>query len=321
MPKHDPPAPRTLAEIEAALRTMSGYLDDDNRYEPSFWNTLARSGAQPKSIQAPQDFTGGDAIAIACTQLDMPARQQQRLVDAWCEFIPTLQGVRRLWFTSRTSQAMFEAACRLPTLESLWVKWSGIRDLAPLAQLPRLQHLHLGQSGAVESLAPLAGLQGLRWLQVEGTTKAPTIEPLGALTQLEGLGFVGSDGKAITLPNLAPLSALTALTWLHLGALRVADGSLRPLAALQGLRWLGLPNWFAMPEYAWLAARLPGTRCDLLQPFMRFHASVFRCPACKTHGRVMTCGKGSKLLCPNCDTSRLARTVFDFEKARAAAGA
>jgi len=312
---------RTLAEIEADLRDTSGFLaDGEDSYVPSFWNGLFRSGQEPKSIRTPQEFTGGESVAIACTQLDMPPRQQQRLVDEWCEAIPRLEGVRRLWFNSRTSQAMFEAACRLPTLESLSIKWSGIRDRGALAHLPRLRHLHVGQSGAVESLEPLGGLHGLRWLQVEGTTKAPSIEPLGRLTQLEGLGLVGSDGKAMTVPSFEPLSALTALTWFHLGAMRAADGSLRPLAALRNLQWLGLPNWFAMPEYAWLATRLPGTRCDQLQPFMRFHPSVFRCPTCKTRGRVMTCGKGSKLLCPHCDTRKLAQHVFAFEQA-ASAGA
>ncbi len=99
----------------------------------------------------------------------------------------------------------------------------------------------------------------------------------------------------------------------------MVEGSLRPLAALRKLRWLGLPNGFATPAYAWLATRLLATRSDQLQPFMRFHPSVFRCPGGRTHGRVMTCGKGSKLPSPHCDTRKLARRVFDFEQAAAAA--
>ncbi|MGI8924422.1 MAG: hypothetical protein ACR2HJ_10360, partial [Fimbriimonadales bacterium] len=63
-------------------------------------------------------------------------RKQRRLVREWCQFLPRADSLKGLFFTSRTSQGMFEAACLIPRLEKLSVKWSSIKDLSPIP-LPR----------------------------------------------------------------------------------------------------------------------------------------------------------------------------------------
>jgi hypothetical protein len=312
----DPLVPRSLAQIELALSTLNGCLTDtETRYVDSYWNTLSRTGVEPRSIRTPQEYTGSETLSIVCTQLDMPAKQQRQLVQAWCKALPTFTNVRTLWFHSRVSQALFDAATQLPHLNGLWIKWSGIRSLENIQHLTSLQYLHIGQSGSIESITPLGSLTQLVWLQMSGIAKSPSLDTLSLLKTLKGLGFTGGDGKPIVMPSLAPLSDLKTLEWLHLGALRVADGSLHPLGALKRLRWLGLPNYFAMREYAWLSTRLPTTACDWLAPFCRYHRSVSPCPKCKANCRVMTTGKGSKMLCPSCDTAQLAKYVLAFESA------
>lgn len=219
----------------------SGCLEDgESSYEPTPWDLLRRSRQEPRSIRAPEEWTGGEFLAIACTQTELPARQQRALVQAWCEALPTLNGVRWLWFNSRVPQELFDAACRLPALEGQWLKWNGMQDMAAAEGHATLSHLHLGESA-----------------------------------------------------RLAPLAALT------------------------GLRWLGLPNRFEMAEYAQLSRHLTATRGAWLAPVERFHRSVFPCPKCKANCRVMTTGRGSKLLCPDCDAAALAKKVAAWTQAAA----
>ena len=288
---------------------------------PSYWGEWVKSGREPRTVRHPADYTGGDTLSIVCTQLDLPAKAQRQLVHDWCEALPRLTGLRTLWFHSRVPQDLFDAACAVPGLEGLWIKWSGVRSLDAVSAARSLRYLHIGQSGGIESTAPLSALDTLAWLQIGGTAKCPTLDFVAPLTQLRGFGFVGGDGKPLLVPTLEPLAAHTRLEWLHLGAIKVSDGSLSPLGDLQGLRWLGLPNHFALQEFAWLSTRLAHTACDWLAPFACFHRSVFPCPACRTRCRVMTTGKGSKLLCPACDNARLARQVQAFEAAAHTAAA
>lgn len=286
--------------------------------EASVWIRRARDGLEPRAIRSPGQWAGGDALAIACTQTELPAREQQALVRAWCEVLPTLTGLRRLWFTSRVPQELFDAACRIPGLQGLWLKWNGLQSIDAAAGHAALAELHLGSSASLTSLEPLRQLPALRWFQVDGTRKVATLEPLRGLDRLEGLGFTGGDGKGLEVPSFEPLAGLTGLRWLHLGAVRPADGSLRPLGGLTGLRWLGLPNRFEMAEYAWLSRRLVDTQGDWLAPYTRFHRSVFPCFRCKANCRVVTTGRGSRLLCPDCDAAALAKKVAAWEQAAAA---
>lgn len=297
----------------------SGCLPEgQSSYEPSVWNRLAQGGRQPRSIRSPDQWAGGETLSVACTQTELPAREQRALVQAWCEVLPTLTGLKTLWFTSRVPQDLFDAACRIPGLEGLWLKWNGLRSIAAAEGHATLKQLHLGESASLESLDAPHRMPALRWFQVDGVRKLATLEPLRGLEGLEGLGFTGGDGKGLEVPSFEPLSALTGLRWLHLGAVRPADGSLRPLGGLTGLRWLGLPNRFETVEYAWLSRRLTATKCDWLAPYARFHRSVFPCTQCKANCRVMTAGRRSKLLCPACDAAALGRHVAAWEQAVAA---
>ncbi|MBT9487015.1 MAG: leucine-rich repeat domain-containing protein [Rubrivivax sp.] len=293
--------------------------DGETSTLPSFWGTLARAGTEPRTIRHPQQFEGGEHLSIACTQTDLPATAQKALVAQWCAVLPSLRGVRVLWLQSKVPQALFDAACQLPGLQSLYLKWNGLQQLDALGQCPTLRHLHLGASGGIVSVAPLQTLPALAWFQIANAHKIGRLDDLAGLQQLEGLAFTGGDSQPATVPSLAPLAGLQRLRWLQLGALRVGDGSLRPLGSLAGLQWLGLPNHFEQAEFAWLSTRLTQTRCDWLAPFARFHRSVFPCPVCRRAGRdfcrVMTSGRGSKLLCPHCDAAALARQVAAFEHA------
>lgn len=50
---------------------------------------------------------------------------------------------------------------------------------------------------------------------------------------------------------------------MRLANLKVEDDTLKPLADLKSLEELWLSNQFETKEYAWLATRLPDTKCDM----------------------------------------------------------
>lgn len=301
----------TLAE----LRTETGWLaEDESAYVPHCWNL--HKDDKPHDLQSPDEYDGGTDLAIQCTQLDMPASQQRKLVEQWVQVLPTLQGVRRLWFNSRVSQPLFDAACRIEGLTDLWIKWSGITSLDALAALGNLQRFHLGDSARVQTLQPLAALPHLQWLWLDGMSKIPDLQPLATITGLQGLFVAGIDSKQLVVPTLAPLAALQQLRWLQLGALRPADNSLEPLARLHALGYLGLPNFFSVEQFAQLAARLPHTQGSWLAPYARQHRANFRCPKCQQRGQVFTAGKPMRRLCPACDAQALAEHMLRYRAAR-----
>ncbi len=308
----------TLTQLEAELATLDGAAPDgEARFIPGFWSARGRADFPPPAVSDPAAWDGSAHLHVRLVPAGATAREQKQLLARWIEALPTLRGVTMLWIGGTVPQALFDAACALPGLVGMHLVTNRVRDLSALRDATSLRYLDLGASSYVESLEPLRALTALEWLQVESPVKAFDVAPLGDLRALRGLGFVGAEAKKWTVPSLSPLAELTGLHWLHLGGVHVADGSIRPLGALRALEWLGLANVFAMEEFAWLSTRLPTTHCDWLQPYCRFHRSVFPCAKCRRNARVMTSGKGARLLCPSCDTRALARHVHAFRQAEA----
>lgn len=306
-----------ISAVLDELKSETGYLaEGESTYQPSYWNEIHQQGLVPNAIKIPSDYDGGAALSIWCTQLDMPASKQKKLVAEWVEALPQMHTVKSLWFNSRMPQDLFDAACTLTALENLDIGSSGIRSLESIINLKNLRNFRLGQSGAVESVQPIAQLPMLEWLYVEGVSKDDSLESYSRLTNLVGLGITGNESKPLTVSSLSPLANLTNLLWLHLGAIRVADGLLSPLAALHKLEYLGLPNFFATEEFSRLAAKLPNTISDRLSPYARYHRSVSPCRKCKTYGLVASNGFGGKWLCPNCNAEALAKHIVRYRMAQ-----
>lgn len=311
------------AEIDmlaASLRGVVGCDDQkDQRLALEFWARESQRAMEPKCISSPDEYDGSPYLAISCTQTDLPDREQARLVETWCHLLPTLDEVQWLWFYSRVPQCLFDAACQIPALRGLYVKWSGIENLEPLTQCTNLTHLKLGSSPGIRSLDPLGCLTWLKWLQVDNVRAAKTVEPLQSLKRLEGLGFTGGEFKNYTIHSFEPLGCMTNLRWLHLGSVHTEDQSLKTFANLKNLEFLGLGNFFPLEEFAWLSLRLSPSVCEWLQPYVKAHSSVFPCPRCKANWKVLASGKRGRLLCPTCDSVKLARHVMRFNAAREAA--
>lgn len=93
-----------------------------------FWYHRLDDHHPPPVVRWPEELGLSDRAAISCTQTDLSTSQQKALVRKWCELLPKLSGLRLLWLTSRVPQRLFDAACEMPDLEGLYIKWSGIKS-------------------------------------------------------------------------------------------------------------------------------------------------------------------------------------------------
>jgi hypothetical protein len=107
----------------------------------------------------------------------------------------------------------------------------------------------------------------------------------------------------MTVESLSALSTLTALKFLHLTNLKPLDNSLEPLRGLSALEELECANFYAMEEFAHLAAALRHTRCAGFAPFVPLPAVA--CKKCGQNQLVLLTGKGASTLCLACDQLRV----------------
>lgn len=198
-----------------------------------FWHLDRERNFPPRPITNFADYTNAEWLSLAITQLDGSASVQKKVIDTWCAALPTLTNVKYLWLTTRTNQKIFDAVCRMPNLEGLWVKWgAGVTDISPLIQLKKLKHLHLGGFTKVDSIELLGNFTQLKTLELEQFNKITDFTVVGKLTQLQGLGLDGSIWTHQKIDTLKPLQHLKKLRYLTLTATQIQDKSFDPILEL-----------------------------------------------------------------------------------------
>ncbi len=227
----------------------------DLRY---FWYWDSKALWPPATIRTPEQFTGGERLCVACTQTDLSSSAQNRLVKQWCGVLPTLKGVKHLWLNSRAPQRLFDAACQVPELEGLWLKWSGVKSLEALTLSRSLRALHMGSSTGVRSIDVLSQMSGLRWLGLENLKLITSLDPLRNLKELVGLAVEGSMWSTQHVDSLRPIGDLVELRFLSLVNLRSRDKTLEPLFRLNKLEALQAATWWNEAELEELRRRNPG---------------------------------------------------------------
>ncbi len=206
------------------------------RFDPlvyGYWPARQLNGEIPDAIQHPDDYDGEATLNVSCTQTALTRAAQARLVAQWCERLPELP-VRTLVLSSKVPQTLFDAACAMPRLEALSIKWGSYESLAPLAAANGLRALWLGAAPALQDLSPLGRLTGLQQLYIE----APGPVDLGflqSLRQLKEFGLSAGRGRRSSTRSLEPLASLDALEMLWLVSIDVEEGGLVPLHGLPAL--------------------------------------------------------------------------------------
>ena len=222
-----------------------------------FWKWRSREQWPPESVREPQEFGTGSRLNIVCTQTELSASAQKKIVRAWCERLPTLKGVEYLWFNSRVPQELFDAACSVPGLKGLYLKWSGIKRIDAIAKAVSLRCLHIGSSAGLQSIEPLQEMTELTWLGTENLKHISSLDPLRSLTCLEGLSVEGSMWATQSVDTLEPISKLTNLKYLSITNLRSNDGTLAPLFSLRRLETFHSAKWWPEEEFEELQRRNP----------------------------------------------------------------
>lgn len=305
-------------DLQDALKAMRDEMKRRSEIvdpRQSFWYFRPTRNFPPSAVRHTDQYDGSDRIAVVCTQTDLSHSAQKKLVAEWCEFLPTLDNVEYLWFLSRTTQEMFDAACEMPRLEGLFIKWSGIQSIRKITALSGLKHLHIGSSPSLTGLCHLKKLPELESLELANIREMVSLEFAIGMKKLRDLSLEGDSNslKSITCDDLSPLSGLESLERLCLRTLRVKNESLRPLASLRNLKWLLLANKFRMEEFAALAGLLPNVDRSCVDPIFA-RASFRTCKKCGGNDMRMLTGKGKRTLCASCDASKIEAHIDQFNR-------
>lgn len=244
-----------LRALRYAVLTNTSWTGS-RRVMKYYW--ARRRGFPPESVESPHELSRPRRnLCVVCTQLNMPAGAQRKLVQAWCDVLPTLKTVEHLWFLSRVPQDLFNAACEVPRLKGLYVKWSGVKSIEAVTGARHLQAFHLGDSAQLQSIDCLSSMSRLRWLGLANIKRITRLDPIGKLHGLEGLAVDGSVWTTQRVETLAPIGQLPGLKFLSITNLRAADKTLRPLFALRKLGTFWSAQWWDPEEVDELHTRNP----------------------------------------------------------------
>ena len=272
----------------------------------------------PKSIASYGDYDGAERLQLSWDLGRVSEKEKKQVIKQWSETLPELENVRWLSLWSHVTSPLFEAACRMPNLECLRIKWSNVRDISAIGNLRHLKYLHFGSSTKIESIDPLGTLASLHLLEIENFKLIADFSSLTRLTSLESLAVTGSMWARQDIGALETFARMTWLQSLVLDTWKVK--TLRPLANLQKLKFLDFGNRLPMTEYAWLSAMLPNTECRWFKPCLDLSGIGFsKCTQCKQDAKVMLTGKGAKLLCRVCDSKQIERHEAAFNVAKSQA--
>jgi hypothetical protein len=222
-----------------------------------FWYHRPEASFPPPSVARPEDVTTMDRLAVFCTQTRLRPADQRKLVLQWCQMLPTLAEVRFLWLLSKVPQSLFDAACRMPSLKGLYIKWSGLETIDALDGAAALRYFHLGSSSRLRSIDSLARQCQLKWLGLENLKLIRDFEAVGRLVELEGLTIEGSMSTTQRVSTLTPIGKLRNLRYLSLDNVRSDDATLTPLFSLHALETFIFSPWWDEKELAELRRRNP----------------------------------------------------------------
>ncbi|GAA0787401.1 hypothetical protein [Marinobacterium sediminicola] len=316
---------REKAKAQSSKAVLQGFLDlmkhemhlrsEDVQPSHSFWYHRPTRDFPPKSIRYPSDYDGSDRLNIVCTQTELKAGEQKKLVESWCEVLPSLDKVEYVWFSSRANQELFDAVCDMKSLKGLYIKWSGIKSIDNIVRAKGLKYLHIGSSPSLAPLEPLGDLPSLEWLELENIKACSDLSFVRQLTGLKGLSIAG-DGNSIKYlkaKTLEPMTALQDLYWLSLGTFMVEEDGLLPLAKLGKLKYLSISNKYKFEEVAALAGARPDIECDLFEPVSGVY-DFFACKKCGEKKMVLPTGKGKLWMCQSCDAVKIQKHRDQFNK-------
>lgn len=139
------------------------------------------------------------------------------------------------------------------------------KDLTILETLDKTETIILNWNTKSTSLWDISKNKGLKTLEITDFSKLEEVDQLSLATQISNLTLGGGHDKPLKIKTIMPLVGLTNLKYLGLTNLKIADDTLQPIGQLKNLEILEISNQFETKKYAWLATRLPNTKCKMFQ--------------------------------------------------------
>jgi hypothetical protein len=213
----------------------------ENQIENGFWVWDKKNEFPPDSITFPTQYNGQTKLNVACTQRsNLTPTQQKNLIKEWADFLPSCKNTEFLWFTTTTSQLLFESACLLDNLVGLNIKNSNIKSLDNLSKLKHLKYLRIGDSSKIESIQALQNLTNLEVLVIENFKNISDFSSLKDLTNLKFLTIEGGMYKKQDVDNFKFLADLRNLIYLSTAMINSTSKSIDIIFNLKNLQTI---NW------------------------------------------------------------------------------
>jgi hypothetical protein len=185
------------------------------------------------------------------------------------------------------------------------------KDLTILETLNKTETIILNWNTKSTSLWDISKNKCLKTLEITDFSKLEEIDQLSLATQISDLTLGGGHDKPLKINSINPLKNLTNLNTLSLTNLKIAEDTLQPLGHLKSLETLFLSNQFETREYAWLATRLPKTKCKM---FQATNSCNIVGAANKLVWDTMVTGRKKSFLLSTKDQVKIDKYIKDFEK-------
>ncbi len=189
-----------------------------------------------------------------------------------------------------------------------------VADLSKLAGLARLKHVGFFWNQRAERLWDMSGNGALKSVFLNDFSRLHHLDDLASAPALEELHFGDAVWDGCVIETLKPLERCVGLRYLSFTGKKITDGDPSPIAALPRLEELAFPcNFFTTEQIAWLTARLPKVKSQVLAPF--YHTEPIEWPTAKgvKHKDTFIVGKGKPFLDSSADRLRIEKYAREFE--------
>ena len=204
----------------------------------------------PKDVVEVSEYNKENALTINCTQLEYSLnnkykspKEKQRVVEEWCVFLASNPELfTELRFDTKMPQELFNAVCQQKNLKKLYIKWGSYSDISKIANLTKLEYLHIGTGASVKSIESIAELKNLVALSLENFQKIEDYSCLKKIKKLESLTIEG-DGlslKSIKVVSIDFLREMQQLRFFRFLTVRLLSKDYTPILHLKNLEHLTL---------------------------------------------------------------------------------
>lgn len=189
------------------------------------------------------------------------------------EHLSSLPHIETMWIYS-VNQKEFDLIINLINPKTLYIYEMRAEDLSALERLENVEKLYLCWNTKASKLWDMSKNPNLKYLSIEDFKRLNQIAPIKSCHNLKELNLAGGIWNTLNIDTLSSIKFLQNLRVLGLSNIKLKDESLEPICHLKNLLELELSNQFPTEEFARLSVKLPLTKCEYFQPFVKLENSI-----------------------------------------------